>query len=226
MTVPPLPDIGCVRCRLVYSGDRANSMGNRFFLSYGGSAPTGANCTTLASDIASAWNSDMAGLYPSFNALSHVDVLDIGSHMGASGVWDGTHDGTRSGSAVPVQCALGIEFSIAERYRGGKPRMYLPAGTETDRVSPEAWDGSLTGDADTQLPIFFAALEALSIGAMGTLTHVILSYYHGFTNITNSSGRTRAVPTYRPTALHFDVTGYTAKSQISSQRRRRSSTTP
>jgi hypothetical protein len=61
---------------------------------------------------------------------------------------------------------------------------------------------------------------------MGTLAHVNLSYYKGFTNVTNSSGRERAVPTYRDAALVDPVTGYFGKAIMGSQRRRRTSTTP
>jgi hypothetical protein len=73
---------------------------------------------------------------------------------------------------------------------------------------------------------FFSEIEGLSVGSMGTLQHVNLSYYKGFTNITNSSGRERAVPTYRTVATHDNVTGYSAKAIIGSQRRRRTSTSP
>jgi len=72
---------------------------------------------------------------------------------------------------------------------------------------------------------FMAEIEALSVGAVGALGHVNLSYYQGFKNITNSSGRERAVPTYRNTALLDVVQGYAAKSVVGSQRRRRTSTT-
>lgn len=226
MTAVPLPDVPCVRVRLIYLELASNAAGNRFYLSYSGSAPTGANCTTLASDIASAWNSNMAALTGPNFALDEVDVLDIATDSGFSGKWTGTDNGTRSGVNLPVQCATNVELGIARRYRGGKPRLYFPPGTDPDLATNAAWNSTFIGEMNTGVTAFFTAITGLSVGAMGTLTHVNLSYYKGFTNITNSSGRERAVPTYRATALHDNITGYFTKAEIGSQRRRRTSTTP
>jgi hypothetical protein len=60
---------------------------------------------------------------------------------------------------------------------------------------------------------------------MGVLAHVNLSYYKGFVNVENSSGRERAAPTYRDSALLDPVTGYVVKQVVGSQRRRRTATT-
>jgi hypothetical protein len=226
MTVVPLPDVPCVRCRLIYNEGTSGEGGNRFYLSYTGSAPTAGNCSTLASDIATAWASAFAGLVGAGFSLNEVDVLDIGTDSGLSGQWTGTHTGTRGGAQLPASVASNIEFQIARRYRGGKPRMFLPPPVETDLVDNGAWTSAFVGDLTTQAGVFFAAIEALSIGAMGTLQHVNLSYYKGFTNIANSSGREHAVPTYRATALHDNVVGYAGKAIIGSQRRRRTSTSP
>lgn len=226
MTVVPLPDIPCVRVRTIFNVAAVGEGGNRFFFSYAGSAPTGANCTTLAGDVATAWNTDIAPLCSSNIALEEVDVLDIATATGLSGQWTGSHSGSRSGTPLPVQCASGVEFGIARRYRGGKPRVYLPPGNQSDLLDEATWQSSYLTDVNSGVAAFIAAIEALSIGAMGALNHVVLSYYHGFTNITNSSGRERAVPTYRDAALHDNVTGYAAKKVVSSQKRRRTSTTP
>lgn len=226
MTVVPLPASPCVRVRLVYQEGGGLQAGNRFYLSYSGSAPSGANCTTLAGDIASAWATDLAPLTSSGCYLSEVDVLDIATASGLSGQWTGTHSGTDSGTALPFQCATNVELNIARRYRGGKPRIYLLPGTESNIATQSTWGSTYISLVNTNVAAFFTAIEALSVGSMGTLAHVNLSYYKGFTNITNSSGRERAVPTYRTAAQLDTVTGYSCKAVIGSQRRRRTSTTP
>lgn len=226
MTPVPLPESPCVRVRLIYSNGAGLEAGNRFFLSYSGSAPTGANCTTLASDIADAWNTDIAPLVSGDYALIEVDVLDIATDSGLSGHWTGSHAGSRSGTGLPNQCATNVEFGIDRRYRGGKPRMFLTGGVETDQANGSTWNSTYITAVNSGVAAFFAALEALTIGAMGTLAHVNLSYYLGFTNITNSSGRERAVPKYRAAAKLDTVTGYFCKAEIGSQRRRRTATTP
>lgn len=226
MTVVPLPASPCMRCQLVYETPSGGSAGSRFYLSYTGSAPTGANCTTLASDIETAWQTNLGPLTPELWSLNGVDVLDIATDHGLSGQWSGTQDGARTGPGTPQQVATNVEFGIGRRYRGGKPRMFLPPGVAADQVNENQWSGSFVSAVNGGVDDFFVAIKALSIGAIGTIDHVSLSYYKGFTNIANTSGRERAVPTYRDTALVDPVTGYFCKQEMGSQRRRRMSTTP
>lgn len=226
MTVVPLPDVPCVRVRLIYEPPAGNEAGSRFYLSYSGSAPSGADCTTLAGDVESAWVTNLAPLTPDFWSLNEVDVLDIATDAGLSGQATTAHDGTRSGTDVATQVATNVEFDIARRYRGGKPRMFLPPGVTGDTADSAHWTSAFITAVNTGVAAFFAELEALDIGSMGTLQHVNLSYYKGFHNITNSSGRERAAPLYRDTALHDNIEGYSCKTVMGSQRRRRSSTTP
>jgi hypothetical protein len=226
MTDVPLPDIPCVRCRPIWNLAQPGEGGVRFYLSYSGSAPTGPNCVTLAGDVAAAWATHLSPLWTSQTTLNEVDVLDIATDSGHSGVWTGADAGSRAGTTIPVQCTDNVEFNIARRYRGGKPRFYLPAGVEGDLATEAKWGPDYINEVNAAVLAFFNEITALSIGAMGTLTHVMLSYYKGFTNHANSSGRERAVPTYRATALHDDIAGYAMKAVIGSQKRRRTSTTP
>ena len=62
MTVVPLPASPCVRVRLIYTNTDGSFAGSRFYLSYAEGSPTGANCTTLASDVAAAWETNIATL--------------------------------------------------------------------------------------------------------------------------------------------------------------------
>lgn len=226
MTVVPLPDKPTVRVRLIYTDSDGNEMGNRFYLTYSGSAPTAGNCATLASDISSAWGTNLKGLVIDTVSLTEVDVLDIATDSGLSGQWTGSIAGTNGSGAMPIQCAINVEFGIARRYRGGKPRFFLPTCNSSELDGQNRWQPTFVSTVNTDVAAFFSALEALSVGSMGTLDHVNLSYYKGFTNITNSSGRERAVPTYRSTAQSDPVTGYFCKATIGSQKRRRTSTTP
>lgn len=226
MTKVPDPASPCVRVRLIYTNADSSFAGSRFYLSYTGGAPSGSDCTTLAGDVATAWNANMAILVNTGDTLTEVDVLDIATDTGLSGQWNGSHQGTSSGAPLPAQVAMNVEYDIARRYRGGKPRMFLPAPGDEAVATAGTWTSGVITDTNTGVAAFFAALEALDIGSMGTLAHVNLSYYQGFTNVTNSSGRTRAAPKYRTAALLDTVTGYSAKVEMGSQRRRRAATTP
>ena len=227
MTVPPLPDVPCVRVLVSGEDGALNEWGTRFYLSYSGSAPSGANCNTLAADIGSAWGTNFNGLISNVMLQNRVDVIDIATHSGASGTDTTVHAGTRAGNLLPIQVAFNCEYGIARRYRGGKPRGYFPFGVDGDLLSQAEWVHATADGFATDIGNFFTAVEALSVGSMGTLKHVNQSFYQGFANHTNTSGRTRAVPTYRsPNATHDNIVSYIAKYELSSQRRRRKATTP
>lgn len=226
MTVVPLPDVPCVRVRLIGEDPSANDWGVRFYLSYTGSAPSGANLNTLATDVAAAWASHLNSLFSENAIFEEVDCIDIATHTGASGSANPAAAGARSGTSLPAQVAFNVEYAIARRYRGGKPRGYFPFGVDGDLQDVAHWTSALHDAVLAGVEAFMAEVTALSIGSMGTLAHVNLSYYSGFTNHTNTSGRSRAVPTYRATALSDPVTGYIPRTELSSQRRRRLATTP
>lgn len=226
MTTPPLPDQSVVRVRLDYTTNSGTLMGSRFYLAFSGSAPSSANCVTLATDIATAWAANIAALVYTNISLTEVDVQDITTITGNFGSAAVSHAGSLTGGTLTANVATNVEFDIARRYRGGKPRMFIPPPDDTALVSQDKFSTGFISGANSAVAAFFAAVEALSVGSMGTLTHVNVSYYSGFTNVTNSSGRTRAAPKYRATAKTDTVTGYAVKAVVGSQRRRRTATTP
>jgi hypothetical protein len=226
MATPPLPDTPCIRVRLDYRFAPSEG-GNRFFVSYMGGAPSGADCTAIANGIATAWGTYIAPLCSGDISLVEIDVLDIASDMGLSGQWTGTTVGSRSGTGLLYQSAANVEFNIARRYRGGKPRIYWPAGVEGDLLDQSHWDSGFIASLNTDTAGFFAAVEALSSGSTDLSHHVNLSYYSGVNPaVTEPSGRVKQSNKYRATnAFHDNVTGYSAKAMVSSQRRRRAATT-
>jgi hypothetical protein len=224
MTAPPLPESPCVRVKLDYTNEDGSLAGSRFYLSYAGSAPTSGNATTLAADVSAAWGTNLYGVIQDQWSLTEVDVLDIATNTGLSGYWSGSIAGGEGSTYLPASIATNVEYDIARRYRGGKPRMFLPPGAYANLADAGHWNGAFIAAVNTAVSGFFTELEALSIGAVGALEHVNLSYYEGFKNITNSSGRERAVPTYRPAAVLDRVTGYACKGRVGSQKRRRTAT--
>ena len=226
MAPVPLPDVPCVRVRMVGKDATNNDWGIRFYLSYAGSAPTGANCTTLAGDIMSALGGALQPLISESTTVTECDVLDIATSSGLSGQSTAAFAGTRAGTPLPAQVAFNLEYGIARRYRGGKPRTYLPVGVDSDMADVANWSNSFVNAVNAAVIAGFAAIEALSVGAMGALKHVNLSYYAGYQNIEIAGRRAKVIPLYRATALHDNITGYFGKLELSSQRRRRTATTP
>lgn len=228
MATVPLPDTPCVRARCIWNEGTPGEGSIRFYIGYSGSAPSGANCVTLAGDIADAWNSHLVPLMPDYFTLNEVDVLDIATDSGASGQVEVTHAGDRGGTVIPDQCALNIEYGIARRYRGGKPRSFLPPGVAEDTETASTWTSSYLSEAASGIEEFFSAFLGDTVGSMGTLTHLNLSYYKG--KATSSppwrGPGFKYPPAYRATALSDPITGYFPKTVIGSQKRRRTSTTP
>ena len=225
MTTPPLPENPTMRVRLDYQNSAGQSLGSRFYLQYAGAAPSGANCIAIATAIAAAWQTNLDGHVQEDYSLNEVDVLDISSYSGLSGQWTGDYPGTDDSALLPGNAASNIEFGIARRYRGGKPRMFLPPPGQTSLSNDSKWTDTFQTNLQSGFEAFMTAVQAIDVGAVGALTHVNLSYYRGFTNHTSTSGRERAVPTYRANALADVITSYSVKAVVGSQRRRRTSTT-
>lgn len=225
MTAPPLPESPVLKVRLDLTNGDSFLAGNRFYIGYAGSAPTPGNCTTIAAGVEAAWVANIAPLTHNDWALTEVDVLDITTLTGSSGQWTGTESGGLGDSLLPASAAVNVEFDIARRYRGGKPRIFFCPPGGGQMLDAGHWTSATVTAWNTGVTAFFAAIAALDVGTVGALNHVNLSFYKGFTNITNSSGRTRAVPTYRDSALVEAVESYSTKAEIGSQRRRRVATT-
>jgi hypothetical protein len=226
MTAVPPPDVSSLRVRLIYHSDVPTEAGSRFYLKYAGATPSAGTLDTVATDIAAAWSAHLAQLVVTNFSLTEVDVLDITSDLGASGSWTGSDPGTYAGGEIPWSAATNVEYDIGRRYRGGKPRMFLPPPSQDAMQNGGNWSTTFVALVESAVPAFFTAVAAISVGSLGALSHINLSYYKGFTNVTNSSGREKAVPTYRAAALSDPVTGYAVKQEIGSQRRRRTSLTP
>lgn len=226
--LPSPPPAQAVRCRVLFKNTDSFLAGVRFYLSYSGSAPTPANCVTLAGDIATQWGTHMSPLQTTEWTEYEVDVLDLSSTSGASGVDTSTHAGTVVGGNAPANVCINIEYDIARRYRGGKPRMFLPGISTAGLVDDGHWSNSTLSSVNSGISAFMAALEALSIGAMGTLQHVNISFFHGHNTSTppwRGPGY-KYPPLYRVTPLIDAVENYSAKAVVGSQKRRRTATTP
>jgi hypothetical protein len=220
--------INAVRAKLDYTQSDGFLGGSRFYIAYASSIPSAGDLDTLASDIAAAANTNLIPLINPDWSLTEVDCYDLSSETGLSGYWTGSHTGTNTGSVLPAQVATNVEYNIARRYRGGKPRMYLPTAVYENLETPEKWMTDYQTAVNSGVTAFFTAIAALSIGAMGALSHVALSFYHGWdTSMPVVKKRGTFYPPLPRTAPLADaVTSYACKLEVSSQRRRRLATTP
>jgi hypothetical protein len=193
---------------------------SRFYLSYSGSAPTAAELNSFCTSLAAAWVSDFKPMCTASCILVEIIAEDLSSSSGASGTWSGSDAGDRGGTTPTASVSALMNFTIARRYRGGKPRVYLPFGNTGDIASPQSWGGSFVTAMNTAWASFITAAVAAVWTGGGTLAQVNVSYYEGFEPFKGPSGRYRNIPTLRGTPVVDVVSSVVCNSKIASQRRR------
>ncbi|MFZ0169912.1 MAG: hypothetical protein WAL64_10950 [Candidatus Dormiibacterota bacterium] len=219
--MPPLPDVpNVLRVDWQWSVGSDTTITTKNFFSYSGSAPTSASCVTMAADIYalqavddSQWGSDVT--------LIGCKVTDLSSHSGGVGEHAQSTVGGRSGIPLPASACVLVNYQIARRYRGGKPRSYFPWFTSEDIVTAQTWDSSVITAVDSALSAFFAGVAGISVGGCTITQHVNVSYYNGFTARENmGTGRWKNVPNLRATPLVDPILSFAASLRIANQRRR------
>lgn len=194
---------------------------SRLFLQYTGTAPTAAQLTTFNTALNTAWTGNLKGLCGSEIVLTEIESTDLTSALAAQAVTGVSNAGNRSGGLVPSSACVVTSYEIARRYRGGHPRGYWPFGTDTDVSTELVWAAGLLTSVNTDLPAFIAAAAAAVWSGGGTISQVNVSYYHGFTVVTDPvTGRARNKPTLRTSVTPDAVTSIVARASIGTQRRR------
>jgi hypothetical protein len=220
--MPALPAVpGVIRHEIKYTVGTDIDVLNRSFFAYTGTAPTNTNLSAMAAALHTAWNSDLRALFTAQVTWDDVLLTDLSSSSGAFGDAPSATSGTRSGGNLPAGVAALTNFTVARRYRGGKPRMYMPAGSDTDLANAQTWATAFTNAVTAGWNSYVTALEA-AVWSGGTITgQVNVSYYHGFASVQDPvTLRWRNIPTPRATALVDAITSVSTSVKIGSQRKR------
>lgn len=213
-SLPPTPS-GVVKFILSHSGIHSS-----FCMAYTGGPPDTAQLTSMAGACQGAWATHLAALLASTYELETVTVVDLANPSVSPGFNGSAVIGTRSGTPPPLSIAALINFGVNRRYRGSKPKIWLPYGVDGDVASPSQWSSSFVSALDAAWSDFTTELESYS-GGGGTLTgQVAVSYFSGKTTNPNPTGRARFVPTPRGTPLVMLVDSVLTRVTPGSQRRR------
>ena len=125
-------------------------------------------------------------------------------------------------NAALIRTAFLGSMKIARRYRGGKPRTYLPIGGAGKLQDAQTWTSAFVADIQAALNQIIADIAVTASGgcALGNLVNV--SYYEGFVSSQNPiTLRWRTIPKQRTAGPLVDpVTSWVAETRIGSQRRR------
>jgi len=193
---------------------------NRFFIQYTGTAPTDLQLDTFSAAVGTAWNTDLAPFFKSTYALVEVETTDLSSSTAARGASNPLVTGSRAGGELSAGAAVVIQLHVARRYRGGHPRLYLMAFTQTDLATTSSWLTASVNALESAYASFIAAVVSAPWTGATLTEQVNVSYFEGFTNHTYPSGRVRAIPTLRGTPVVDTITLATVNPRPASQRRR------
>jgi len=149
-------------------------------------------------------------------------VTDMTSEYRARGIATSERVGTRPGLPNGAGVAALINFRVARRYRGGKPRVYVPLFVSDDLTprltwSQPAFDAGTAGWAAFMDGVLNGMPPPLRVAGQ-----VNDSYYEGFKVVTDPrTGRSRNVSLVRPDGPAIDaITGFSINPKLGSQRRR------
>jgi hypothetical protein len=225
--MPALPVVpNTLKVAFRYSTTGVLECGNRLFFTYSGGPPTVGNLNTMATDLSTLFGTDLAGLMSEDFHLIGIQIIDLSSSMAAEGSWSGSIAGANAAHDMPLDIALLQNFTIARRYRGGKCRTYWPFGTPGNLNADDVtWTAAFLATAATAWTNFYNGVQALTGIGITSLTHVNVSYYHGFASVQNPvTKRWRNIPTPVAGPVTPDlITGNTFRPEVSQQRRRRTS---
>jgi hypothetical protein len=218
-----LPNVNdVVRIVLDYTNNAATGkIINRMDWLYTGAGGTGAEMLTLATNISGYWGAHCADLAPSESALASVTCTDLTTTSSPTAEFTSPVSGTRSGTQNSAQVAFLVSKKIATRYRGGKPKTFLPYGTASDLLSVGAWESTFVASVTGGWNAFVAAITADA--SYCTFSEEVCVSYYGPPNvvITNPvTGRARTVSTQRAVPLKYPIVSYEYEAQVATQRRR------
>lgn len=221
--MPSLPPVSkVVRLDMFHTVGSNTHIQDRLFFNFTGTGPQLADLNTWLGTVSSAWNTNMCPKLVAQYSLTQLQATDLTSNVGAQAQNTTTRVGTDAVAITPANACLMIKFKITRRYRGGHPRIYLSGIGQTHLANAEQWDSTFSGGVATAFGAFIAAAVLTPPTNLGTMTHVSVNYFQGFTNKQFPSGRMHAVPVVKATPTFDTVIAYSARQDVASQRRRTS----
>lgn len=220
--MPALPAVSkVVRVDHHYAEAADPNIQIRNFFAYTGTLNT-SDATTWLGNIVTAMQTFVTAAFNTSTSLVGSELTDLTSSTAPQILNSNGATGGAGASPNPAGTALVVRYHIARRYRGGHPRVYLPGTRATGLTTPTQWDATYLANFVAAFVTYLNACVAnTNPAAIGTITHVNVSYYQGFTNHTYPSGRVKAIPTLRPGGPITDlITNVSGNASPGSQRRR------
>lgn len=198
----PVPNGGQVLIRGAIDGVTCN---NVLHFSYTGSPLTTAQANSIAATIRATWVTRFIPLVSVVYTLGNVEVRDLSSDVGVTGVASGSTVGTGTGQNLTSNVALCVSWKTAQHYRGGHGRTYFGGLRTVDITNSHTWASS--------------TITAFSTACAGLITDI-----NGIGSANNSPVfcilRRTAHKSLLTPPMMFAVTAAAIDKRVDSQRRR------
>lgn len=219
--MPPLATAAaCFKVQLIGLNQTALWMNNLHFQTEGqvGVPQDTTQIDTFLTSIATAWGAQIAPLCNTGVTLTSLTFTDLSSTTGVqyTATLPTPIAGTRTGTQLPVSVAMVISLRVANRYRGGHGRIYVPAAVQADIASGRTWGSTFNTLASNNAATFRTTLEGMSVGSV-QVNLIVLSYFSG-SHKTPTDPHPAPVP--RATPLPMRVIGARVRTRVDTQRRR------
>lgn len=216
----PVP--GVLKVSLVWAVGDDPIAYNNLHWSYSGGPPSNADCATIAGNVRSAVVADLLPVTRITTAILFTRVTDLTTPSSGTGESHGGAAGALTGQSLPNDVCVLANAHISRRYRGGKPRAYLPIGAATYVDTTGDWIGADVTTMNTAWNAFIAAVNGMVVSTTTLGTSVNVSYYSGFTNVPYGvPTRYRRVPTPRVGGPHVDIINSWSINPVPATQRRR-----
>lgn len=177
----PLPDVPQVVAAVLKwdVGADLNAISKLHF-HYTGSAPTASGFAGMATAIATAWNATggMHSNVGSTTGLQAIEFTDLTSSTSAQGTASLGVGGTNAGALVGAGTAAVVSYHINRRYRGGKPRSYIPGQVGGFLATPQTWTSTYVTALLASWQAFIAAIQAAAPSGTTFDNQVNVSYFN------------------------------------------------
>jgi hypothetical protein len=183
--------------------------------------PTQAQAQSAADAAHASYVTHLVPLLNFNHSLDSVTFTDLSTDTGPVGTNSTAVQGTRAQGEVPANAVALMNIHVVRRYRGGKPRVYWPFGSETDIATPQTWSAAFVDACYNGMYAFNNEVISNLRTWAPSATICSVSYFEGGEWKPDHLGNYHRVPTPRPVPLVDTVTGVLTFNQtIGSQRSR------
>lgn len=175
--MPPLPDVpGVVRVDIKYTNDTDLDILTRLHFAFTGGPLTNAQANTWAENIVSS-AAALDGFMEASTEITLVTVTDLSTSSAGVGSYPADITGSLSGGQIPLATAFLVNYQISRRYRGGRPRTYLPAGDTTSLLNTREWTSGFVSSVTAIWNTFLADCLSDAPAGITDVYHCNVTYY-------------------------------------------------